>query len=47
MEGHQPELLATDCEREGDCSVTSTNLYMDLFQQITAGGSFGKEQREV
>ncbi len=46
MEGCQPALLNTDSEREGECSATSTNLYINLFQQITAGGSFGKEQHE-
>ncbi|XP_026116332.1 uncharacterized protein LOC113094960 [Carassius auratus] len=44
-EGRRPALLATDSDGDGECA-NSTNMYMNLFQQITAGGSFGREQRE-
>lgn len=43
--GRQPVLLATESDGEGECN-NSTNMYMNLFQQITAGGSFGREQRK-
>ncbi|XP_073789446.1 protein NYNRIN-like [Danio rerio] len=40
----QPALMATESDRGGESS--SANLYYDLFQQITAGGDFGRAQRE-
>lgn len=39
-------MLATDSEREGESHASQLNVYSDLFQQVTAGGSFGREQRE-
>ncbi|MGL5224658.1 MAG: hypothetical protein ACRC8Q_04900 [Aeromonas sp.] len=41
---HRPPLMATESELEGECN--SPNLFSDLFQQVMAGGSFGREQRE-
>lgn len=43
--GRQPVLLATESDGKGECE-NSTNMYMNLFQQTTAGGSFGREQSE-
>ncbi len=43
----RPVYLATDSEREGECQpVNIPSVYFDVFQQVTAGGSFGREQRE-
>ncbi len=40
-------LLATDSEREGESTnKNSANVYADVFQQVTTGGSFSHEQRE-
>ncbi|KAI7799815.1 hypothetical protein IRJ41_012432 [Triplophysa rosa] len=40
----RPVLLATESEKEGESR--DTNLFATLFQQITSGGSFGREQRD-
>ncbi|XP_073793550.1 uncharacterized protein [Danio rerio] len=42
----QPALLATESDRGGECSNQSSNVFMDLFQQVSRGGSFGRAQRE-
>ncbi len=43
----RPACLATDTEREGECQPCNVpSVYLDVFQQVTAGGSFGREQRE-
>ncbi|XP_073763463.1 uncharacterized protein [Danio rerio] len=41
----KPVLMTTESDRGGESS-TSSKLYFDLFQQITAGGDFGRAQRE-
>lgn len=41
----QRVLSATESERERECQPAS-NFFMDLFQQVTEGGSLGREQRE-
>ncbi|XP_073784003.1 uncharacterized protein [Danio rerio] len=41
----KPALMTTESDRGGESSI-SANLYFDLFQQITAGGDFGRAQRE-
>ncbi len=39
--------LTTDTEREGECQPCNIpSVYLDVFQQVTARGSFGREQRE-
>ncbi len=42
----RPALLASDSGRDGESPPPNPNLYHDLFQQVTGGGSFAKEQRE-
>uniref|UniRef100_A0A9J8C3J9 Gypsy retrotransposon integrase-like protein 1 n=1 Tax=Cyprinus carpio carpio TaxID=630221 RepID=A0A9J8C3J9_CYPCA len=42
----RPALLASDSGREGEAPSQSTNLFYDVYQQATGGGSFAKEQRE-
>lgn len=42
----RPVMLATDSEPEGESHASQSNVYSDLFQQVTAGGSFSREQRE-
>ncbi len=40
-------LLATDSEKEGESTnKNSANVYADVFQQVTMGGSFSCEQRD-
>ncbi|KAI2645697.1 Retrovirus-related Pol polyprotein from transposon 17.6 [Labeo rohita] len=39
-------LLASDSGRDGESPSQSTNLFYDVFQQASGGGSFAKEQRE-
>ncbi len=39
-------LLASDSGRDGESPSLNTNLFFDVFQQVTGGGSFGREQRE-
>ncbi len=44
---HQrPVLWAPDSGRDGESPSQNPNLFYDVFQQVTGGGSFGKEQRE-
>ncbi len=44
---HQrPVLLASDSRRDGESPSQNPNLFFDVFQQVTGGGSFGREQRE-
>ncbi|XP_058642045.1 uncharacterized protein LOC131546483 [Onychostoma macrolepis] len=40
----RPVLLASDSARDGESPSQNTNLYYDVFQQVTGGGSFAKEQ---
>ncbi len=43
----RPACLAMDTEREGECQPCNIpSVFLDVFQQVTAGGSFGREQRE-
>ncbi|KAL1248768.1 hypothetical protein QQF64_022086 [Cirrhinus molitorella] len=42
----RPALLATDSGRSGESPSHNTDLYFDVFQQMTEGGSFAKAQRE-
>ncbi|KAI2662301.1 Retrovirus-related Pol polyprotein from transposon 17.6 [Labeo rohita] len=42
----RPALLASDSGRDGESPSQSTNLFYDVFQQASGGGSFAKEQRE-
>ncbi|KAL1258013.1 hypothetical protein QQF64_011257 [Cirrhinus molitorella] len=42
----RPALLATDSGRSGESPSPNTDLYFDVFQQMTEGGSFAKAQRE-
>lgn len=44
--GAQPALMATESERQGESESRSNNLFLNLYQQMIAGGSFSKEQRE-
>ncbi|XP_016389563.1 gamma-sarcoglycan isoform X2 [Sinocyclocheilus rhinocerous] len=39
-------MLATDSEPEGESHASQLNVYSDLFQQVAAGGSFSRDQRE-
>ncbi len=41
-----PVLWAPDSGRDGESPSQNPNLFYDVFQQVTGGGSFGKEQRE-
>ncbi len=44
---HQrPVILASDSGRDGESPSQNPNLFLDVFQQVTGGGSFGREQRE-
>ncbi|XP_058638128.1 uncharacterized protein LOC131544123 [Onychostoma macrolepis] len=42
----RPVLLASDSGRDGESPSPNTNLFYDVFQQVTGGGSFGRAQRE-
>ncbi|KAI2644445.1 Retrovirus-related Pol polyprotein from transposon 17.6 [Labeo rohita] len=42
----RPALLASDSGRDGESPSQSTNLFYDVFQQTSGGGSFAREQRE-
>ncbi|KAL0162300.1 hypothetical protein M9458_041696, partial [Cirrhinus mrigala] len=42
----RPDLLASDSGRDGESPSQNTNLFYDVFQQATGGGSFAKEQWE-
>ncbi len=42
----RPVLLASDSGRDGESPSQNPNLFYDVFQQVTGGGSFRKEQRE-
>ncbi len=42
----RPVLLASDSGREGESPSQNTNLFYDVFQQVSGGGSLGREQRE-
>ncbi len=42
----RPVLLASDSGRDGESPSQNPNLFFDVFQQVTGGGSFGREQRE-
>ncbi len=40
----RPILLASDSARDGESPSQTTNLFYDVFQQVTGGGAFAKEQ---
>ncbi|KAL0147152.1 hypothetical protein M9458_057676, partial [Cirrhinus mrigala] len=42
----RPALLASESGRDGESPSQNTNLFYDVFQQASGGGSFAKEQRE-
>ncbi len=42
----RPALLASDSRRDGESPQHNSNLFLDLYQQVTGGGSFAKEQRK-
>ncbi len=42
----RPVLLASDSGRDGESPSLSTNLFYDVYQQVSGGGSFGRAQRE-
>ncbi len=42
----QPVLLASDSGRDGESPSQNPNVFYDVFQQVTGGGSFGRAQRE-
>ncbi|KAL0154420.1 hypothetical protein M9458_050269, partial [Cirrhinus mrigala] len=42
----RPILLASDSRRDGESPSQHPNLFYDVFQQVTEGGSFTREQRE-
>ncbi|KAL0176575.1 hypothetical protein M9458_028905, partial [Cirrhinus mrigala] len=42
----RPALLASDSGRDGESPSQHPNLFFDVFQQATEGGSFAQEQRE-
>ncbi len=39
-----PVLLASDSARDGESPAQTSNLYYDVFQQVSGGGAFAKEQ---
>ncbi|XP_073699461.1 uncharacterized protein [Garra rufa] len=39
-------LLTTDSGREGESPARDTNLFHNVFQQVTGGGDFGRAQKE-
>ncbi len=41
-----PVLLALDSGRDGESPQTRPNPFLHLYQQVTGGGSFAKDQRE-
>ncbi|XP_073681655.1 uncharacterized protein [Garra rufa] len=42
----RPVLLASDSGRDGESPSQHPNVFYDVFQQATEGGSFAREQRE-
>ncbi len=40
----RPVLLASDSARDGESPFQTTNLFYDVFQQVTGGRAFAKEQ---
>ncbi|XP_050984340.1 uncharacterized protein LOC127176618 isoform X2 [Labeo rohita] len=42
----RPALLASDSARDGESPSQCPNVFYDVFQQVTGGGSFAREQRE-
>ncbi len=42
----RPALLASDSGRDGESPQHDSILFLDLYQQVTGGGSFAKEQHE-
>ncbi len=40
----RPVLLASDSARDGESPAQNSNLYYDVFQQVSGGGAFAKEQ---
>ncbi|KAI2647663.1 Retrovirus-related Pol polyprotein [Labeo rohita] len=42
----RPALLASDSGRDGESPSQNSNVFFDVFQQVTGGGSFAKAQRE-
>ncbi len=40
----RPVLLASDSARGGESPAQTSNLYYDVFQQVSGGGAFAKEQ---
>ncbi len=42
----RPVLLASDIGRDGESPSFSTNLFYDVYQQVSGGGSFGRAQQE-
>lgn len=41
-----PHFTGLDSGRDGESPQHNSNLFLDLYQQVTRGGSFAKEQRE-
>ncbi len=41
-----PVLLASDSGTDGECPQVRPNPFLDLYKQVTGGGSFAKDQRE-
>ncbi len=42
----RPVLLASDSGRDGESPSHSSNVFFDVYQQVSGGGSFGRAQRE-
>ncbi|KAL1247027.1 hypothetical protein QQF64_034462 [Cirrhinus molitorella] len=41
-----PALLTSDSGRDGEYPSRESNMFFNVFQQVTGGGSFGRKQRE-
>ncbi|KAL1269020.1 hypothetical protein QQF64_031309 [Cirrhinus molitorella] len=46
LTSERPALVASDSGRDGESPPSHSNLFFDVFQQVTGGGSFGQAQRE-
>ncbi len=42
----RPVLLASDSGRDGESPSHNANVFFDVYQQVSGGGSFGRAQRE-
>ncbi|KAL0148818.1 hypothetical protein M9458_055827 [Cirrhinus mrigala] len=42
----QSSMLTSDSGRDGESPPPDSNLFFDVFQQVTGGGDFGKAQKE-